>query len=237
MWAVPRTTSTALMYSFRSRSDTVVVDEPLYGHYLRISKAHHPLSCEIKKDIIQDDGNDIMRDLASSQLDKNKSVLFIKHMCHHAVGLDWGFLPDLINVFLVREPKETITSLTKIIGTPILRDTGFKQQAEIYKKVRQFDDRPLVINRADLLKTPSAVLKRICSHADISFQESMLTWEAGRKKEDNQGNDDWYHGVRQSTGFKQIKHQERFFPKELESLLAECLPYYEDVAKHAVKID
>jgi hypothetical protein len=32
VWSGPRNVSTALMYSFRQRSDTVVVDEPLYGH-------------------------------------------------------------------------------------------------------------------------------------------------------------------------------------------------------------
>ena len=35
LWSGPRNVSTALMYSFAQRSDTAVVDEPLYGHYLR----------------------------------------------------------------------------------------------------------------------------------------------------------------------------------------------------------
>ncbi|MGI8649730.1 MAG: sulfotransferase family protein, partial [Rubrobacter sp.] len=33
MWSGPRNVSTALMYSFRQRPDTSVVDEPFYGHY------------------------------------------------------------------------------------------------------------------------------------------------------------------------------------------------------------
>ena len=35
LWSGPRNVSTALMYSFAQRPDTRVVDEPLYGHYLR----------------------------------------------------------------------------------------------------------------------------------------------------------------------------------------------------------
>ena len=35
IWSGPRNISTALMYSFAQRSDTQVIDEPLYGHYLR----------------------------------------------------------------------------------------------------------------------------------------------------------------------------------------------------------
>ncbi|MEL0010468.1 MAG: sulfotransferase family protein, partial [Bacteroidota bacterium] len=33
LWSGPRNISTALMYSFGQRSDTTIVDEPLYAHY------------------------------------------------------------------------------------------------------------------------------------------------------------------------------------------------------------
>ena len=38
VWSGPRNVSTALMYAFRERPDTTVVDEPLYAAYL----ARHP---------------------------------------------------------------------------------------------------------------------------------------------------------------------------------------------------
>ncbi len=41
-WSGPRNISTALMYSFRERADTTVVDEPFYAHYLRVSGREHP---------------------------------------------------------------------------------------------------------------------------------------------------------------------------------------------------
>ena len=49
LWSGPRNISTALMYSFAERSDTLVYDEPLYAHYLKTSKAkkYHPGSKEI----------------------------------------------------------------------------------------------------------------------------------------------------------------------------------------------
>jgi Sulfotransferase domain len=34
LWCIPRSCSTALMYSFAQRDDTTVVDEPLYAHFL-----------------------------------------------------------------------------------------------------------------------------------------------------------------------------------------------------------
>ncbi len=42
VWSGPRNVSTALMYAFCQRSDTTVVDEPLYGHYLEVTGASHP---------------------------------------------------------------------------------------------------------------------------------------------------------------------------------------------------
>ena len=42
MWSGPRTISTALMRAWENRSDTVVIDEPLYGFYLARSGAPHP---------------------------------------------------------------------------------------------------------------------------------------------------------------------------------------------------
>ncbi len=35
MWSGPRNISTAMMRAWENRPDTVVVDEPFYGYYLR----------------------------------------------------------------------------------------------------------------------------------------------------------------------------------------------------------
>ena len=56
LWSGPRNVSTALMYSFAQRDDIRVVDEPLYGHYLRVTGADHPggndvmaaMNCDLK---------------------------------------------------------------------------------------------------------------------------------------------------------------------------------------------
>jgi hypothetical protein len=39
LWSGPRNISTALMYSFAQRPDTLVFDEPLYGYYLKQTAA------------------------------------------------------------------------------------------------------------------------------------------------------------------------------------------------------
>ena len=48
-WSGPRNISTAIMRSWSSRSDTEVIDEPLYSYYLKKTKLNHPQSKEIIK--------------------------------------------------------------------------------------------------------------------------------------------------------------------------------------------
>jgi hypothetical protein len=45
----PRNISTALMYSFAQRADTVVLDEPFYAFYLNKSGIEHPGKDEVLK--------------------------------------------------------------------------------------------------------------------------------------------------------------------------------------------
>ena len=62
LWSCPRNVSTALMYSFRSRPDMLVFDEPLYAHYLRVSKAIHPG----RENVIvsqENDGDKVIQDI------------------------------------------------------------------------------------------------------------------------------------------------------------------------------
>ena len=58
LWSGPRNVSTALMYAFAQRSDTEVVDEPLYAHYLyRTERAEaHPGTAEVMASM-STDGN------------------------------------------------------------------------------------------------------------------------------------------------------------------------------------
>jgi hypothetical protein len=79
LWSGPRNVSTALMYSFAQRADTIVVDEPLYGHYLRVSGARHPLRAEVLA-AVNSDGNAVMRQLLHEPAEEATTVLFMKQM-------------------------------------------------------------------------------------------------------------------------------------------------------------
>ena len=48
IWSGPRCCSTALMYSFAQRTDTVVEDEPLYAAYLTLTGASRPYTDQVR---------------------------------------------------------------------------------------------------------------------------------------------------------------------------------------------
>jgi len=107
LWSGPRNVSTALMYSFAQRDDIRIIDEPLYGHYLRVSGADHPGGQDVMG-AMNCDGDAVMRELVDQQALDSTKRLFIKHMAHHLVGLDLGFVRQTCNLFLIRDPKEML---------------------------------------------------------------------------------------------------------------------------------
>ena len=232
VWSGPRNVSTALMYSFRQRTDTVVVDEPLYGHYLRTSDADHPGAREVLNDM-DDDGERVVRETILGPC--RRRVHFFKNMAHHLPGLDQGFLDGVTNVLLIRDPTEMLPSLAKQLPSPIMRDTGLREQAVILDSVLARGEQPLVLDARELLLDPSGVLARACVRLGIPFEESMLSWPAGPKPEDGVWAQHWYHNVHASTGFSPYRPYTEPFPDRLKPLLQECLPIYERLQEYAIR--
>jgi hypothetical protein len=231
VWSGPRNVSTALMYSFRQRSDTRVVDEPLYGHYLAATGADHPGAEEVLASMDRD-GERVVREVILGPCER--PVCFFKNMAHHLVGLDRGFLGEVRNVLLARDPREMLPSLALQIPSPTLRDTGLAEQVEILETMLERDESPVVIDARELLLDPPGVLRRACEALGIPFDRAMLSWPAGPKPEDGVWAKHWYDGVHASTGFEPYRPKTGPFPERLKPLLDECLPLYERLRRHAI---
>jgi hypothetical protein len=231
VWSGPRNVSTALMYSFRQRSDTRVVDEPLYGHYLAATGADHPGAEEVLASMDRD-GERVVREVILGPCER--PVCFFKNMAHHLVGLDRGFLGEVRNVLLARDPREMLPSLALQIPSPTLRDTGLAEQVEILGTMLERDESPVVIDARELLLDPPGVLRRACEALGIPFDRAMLSWPAGPKPEDGVWAKHWYDGVHASTGFEPYRPKTGPFPERLKPLLNECLPLYERLRQHAI---
>jgi len=233
LWSGPRNVSTALMYSFAQRDDILVVDEPLYGHYLRVSGAEHPGRDEVLA-AMNCDGNAAMRKLLEIQAKHTSKRLFIKHMAHHLVELDLSFLRETCNIFLVRDPQEMLPSLTIQVPHARLADTGLQRQWLLYSDLLSAGQRPAILDSRELLLDPAGVLRQLCERIGQDFTANMLRWPAGPRPEDGVWAPHWYHAVHQSTGFTAYTPKQEF-PQHLSALLAECKPWYERLFEQSIR--
>ena len=231
IWSGPRNVSTALMYSFAQRSDTRVVDEPLYGHYLRVSNAPHPGADEVMAEM-RTDATQVINEVILGPCDR--PVLMMKQMAHHLVDLDRSFLAQTTNVLLIRDPVQMLPSLAKNLESPNLRDTGLGLQTELYAELHRLGQEPPILDAKQILLNPRRVLGQLCDQLDLPFEESMLTWQAGPRPEDGIWAKHWYHAVHQSTGFQRYVEKTEAMPARLQPLLDECLPHYQLLAKNVI---
>lgn len=226
IWSGPRNISTALMYSFAQRNDTTVVDEPLYAHYLTSTDAreYHPGADEVIADQYNT-ADEVIKKIIFGSYDT--PIVFFKQMTHHLVDLDWSFLEDTINVILTRDPKDMLLSYSQKVEQPTMRDVGYAKQLKLFKYLQEVGQYPMVVDSKEILKNPQTKLTALCSHLDIPFDETMLSWEKGPRPEDGVWAKHWYHNVHDSTGFKPYQPKTDPLPKHLQGLWKECEQIYE----------
>jgi hypothetical protein len=107
-------------------------------------------------------------------------------------------------------------------------------QWQLYRELVAGGQQPAIIDSRELLLDPAGVLQQLCTHLDIEFNTTMLSWPAGRRAEDGIWEKHWYQTVHQSTGFATYQAKENF-PDALLNLLAECKPFYEQLFEHALR--
>ena len=150
LWSGPRNVSTALMYSFAQRNDSLVFDEPLYAHYLSKTpaRAYHPGAEDVIA-MMENDGQKVVDDLILG--DHSKPVLFLKHMTHHLNDLDWSFMDHTVNVLLTRDPFDMLPSYGAVVETPSLRDVGYKLHLELLEYLQSRGQNPPVLDSKQIL--------------------------------------------------------------------------------------
>lgn len=188
VWSGPRSLSTATMYSFGQRSDTHVVDEPLYGHWLR--KNPH-IFRPYREELLQVqncDGNAVMADLHASVNSSGKPVVMAKQIAKQFVEIDKAHLhaDNARHVFLIRNPIDMLDGWQRRSEVhqeiPCLDALSLPQLVDIFSEVRsKGKHEPIVIDAEILQNHPKEVLTILCSKLGIPFEESMLRWEAGPK--------------------------------------------------------
>jgi len=234
MWSGPRNISTAMMRAWESRSDTRVVDEPFYAHYLSHTGYDHPGADEIIRSY-ETDWRLVVEGLLADGGDER--IYFQKHMAQHMLKhIDRSWLSRVSNCFLIRDPRRMLLSFSKVIPDPALEQTGLPQQVEIFNAVRAATGEiPPVIAAKDVLLNPERTLRKLCAALDLSFDRAMLCWPAGGRESDGVWAKHWYASALQSTGFAPYREDDRPLPAGMNGLLAECRGLYEQMAQYCIK--
>src|SRR5436190_7469759 len=202
MWSGPRNISTAMMRSWGNRPDTFVIDEPFYAYYLERTGAAHPGAEEV---IATGETNwrKIIAKL-TGPVPNDTRIFYQKQMTHHLLPeIDRGWLAQVTNCFLIRDPADVIVSYIKKKNDPTLEDLGFVQQAEIFDWVRKHTGAvPPVIDANDVLENPEGILRLLCDAIGVDFTEAMLSWRPGLRETDGIWAKHWYNEVATSTRFR-----------------------------------
>ncbi len=232
VWSGPRNVSTALMYAFRERPDTTVVDEPLYAAYLaRFPEIDHPGRDEVLASQPTDPRAVVERLLSD---DWPTEVVVAKQMASHLNGIDTEWLDDCANVILVRPPEPVIASYTEKVAEATVDQLGYTTQAALVERALSRGERPIVLETSRLLADPARVLRRCCELLDLPWTEQMLTWDAGPVPEDGVWAKHWYARTHLSTGFGRPRERDLDLPDELAEVAAAARPLYDRIAAHAL---
>ena len=227
MWSGPRNISTAMMRSWENRPDCTVVDEPFYACYLHETGLPHPG----REAIIASQSTDraeVIRQLTEPPV--ATPIFYQKHLTKHMPpGMDMEWCTGLQHCFLIRDPAEVIASYLKKMPSVDEHDIGIARQAELFREISSVTGTPpCVIDAADVLRDPDAVLASLCESLDVDYlPESMLSWPPGRRASDGVWAPHWYRNVEESTGFKRYRHSVPVVPKAHKELATDAREHYE----------
>ncbi|MEZ5895673.1 MAG: hypothetical protein R3C51_04665 [Parvularculaceae bacterium] len=225
MWSGPRNISTTMMRAFENRADATAIDEPFYASYLARSGADHPYREETLAAQPTKFG-EVVKWIETQPAD-GSSVLFLKHIAFHLPdGADLQFIHRHRNFLLIRDPRAMVASYAKKFEdvSPIVK--SYEIERRILDELTAHGLPCPVVDAADVLAAPEAVLRKLCAGLGLEFDPSMLSWPAGRRDCDGVWAPHWYDAVWASTGFNSPVEKPVELSATLETVADECMANY-----------
>jgi hypothetical protein len=235
MWSGPRNISTAMMRAWGNRPDTFVIDEPFYAYYLKATGKKHPGADEAIA-AGETDWRKVVAQL-TGPIPNDKQIFFQKHMTHHLLPeIEREWLGTMTNCFLIRDPREVISSYIKKLEDPGLEDLGFMQQAEIFDFVcERANSTPPVVDAKDVLEEPERLLRLLCDAVGIKFSKSMLSWPPGLRETDGIWAKHWYTEVANTTSFQPYRPARDEVPERFRETYERCCECYERLYQYRLR--
>jgi hypothetical protein len=193
LWSAPRSRSTAFFRMMAERGDFTVVHEP-FSYLAEFGSAEADgIRVTSAPDLFI-----ALRSLAAA------GPVFAKETTgrrYPEVLAERAFLAtDAVHTFLIRHPRETIASYHTMNPDAPLHKIGFESQYEIFAAVRRLAHRtPVVVDAADLIRSPAATVRAYCARVGIGFRPGALRWRPANRPEWEPSRG-WHADVATSTG-------------------------------------
>ena len=112
-----------------------------------------------------------------------------------------------------------------------------ERQVEFFEReADRLGHAPPVIDSADILRDPAAMLERLCKALDIPWDPAMLRWQPGIRETDGIWASHWYDAVAASTGFGPPDTRVVELDDAARSVADQCRPFYERLADHRIRL-
>ena len=239
LWATPRSTSTAFEWMMRMRGDMQCFHEPFGEPWY---KGESPKWPRIKADSPRVAGLTFESVWDTLKTAAEKGPVFSKDFPHYVKHM-WtdAFLENFSHSFLIRDPAKVATSMFKHWPDFVLNEIAFVEQRQLFDCLTEKHGiTPPVIDSDDLLENPQAIVELYCQAVGIEFKAEALTWEPGDRDEVSwYDGGSWHANLRNSDG---LKAQPRQYidinnaPDRVKEIYEICLPHYQHLYKHRLKL-
>jgi sulfate adenylyltransferase len=229
LWAVPRSISTAFERVFVEREDFEVLHEPFSASYYygedrmsdRFADAEPKAEYSFER-------------VAEDVFRPREERVFLKDMAYQANKLlSPEFASRFVNTFIVRDPKYVLMSLYKMWPDFTLEETGYEDLYRMFRYATDAGEDVAVVDAMTFSENPAGVLAAYCEHLEIPFTAGSLTWESRDVKRWDSW-EGWHADAEESTGIKPVTRRDPELPEELHEAYEYCLPYYYELAAHAI---
>lgn len=232
LWSLPRSRSTAFFLMMAERGDFLALHEPFsnLAEFGTVTISGTPLRS----------GAEVLAAIRRAALDQ---PVFFKDTTDErfpALLADREFLrSDARHTFLIRHPRETIASYYQLNPQVRRHQIGVAALHEIFVAVRDLTGHePVVIDAADLVKAPMALVRAYCDAVSIPFSPAALRWQPGQRPQ-WQPTRRWHERASQSSGFEATvpaPGPDVDSHPVLSGYLRYHLPFYEELRRHRIRV-
>lgn len=235
LWAHSRSASTAFVRMMIERGDVTVLHEP----FLALSQGDEvtvPLPAPAGGAAVARSGGELVGLLAG--LARARPV-FVKEVLDYRYDYVFGHPDELAwmtHTFLVRDPRQAISSHYAMKPTVTCPEIGYEWLWELFQLIRSATGRPpLVIRSEDLLRDPAGSVSGYCRAVGLPFVAEALHWAPGDRPE-WQRHRAWHLDAIRSRGFADAENTYSVTVDNhplLRSYYDHHYPFYQRIVQHA----